>query len=89
VDPTFRSWWGKNKTHLYVWFLFEVTTAGPRAKMMENYKLKRLFDALEYKDTKRNVLRAQSPVVLITDAQGFHNILCHLKIHQEEIKVKV
>jgi len=61
--------------------------------MLENYKLKRLFDALKYKDIDRNVLRAQSPTILpailITDAQRFHDILSHLQKRQNETKVRV
>ena len=47
VDPAVQSWRGKEKPHMYVWFLFEAVASGPRAKLLENHKLKRLFDALE------------------------------------------
>ena len=47
ADPAVRSWRGKEKPHMYVWFLFEVVASGPRAKLLENHKLKRVFDALE------------------------------------------
>ena len=89
VDLAVRSWRGKEKPHMYVWFLFEVVASGPRAKLLENHKLRRLFDALECRDPSRNLLSAQSPVVLITNATSFHDILCHLEKRREEAKVRV
>ena len=74
---------------MYVWFLFEAVASGPRAKLLENHKLKRVFDALECRDPTRNLLSAWLPTVLIIDATGFHDILCHLEKRREEEKVWV
>ena len=74
---------------MYVWFLFEAVASGPCAKLLENHKLKRLFDALECRDPNRNLLSAQSLAVLIIDTTGFHDILCHLEKWREEAKVRV
>lgn len=57
--------------------------------ILKNYKLKRLFDAIKYKDTIWNILRAQSSTVLITYAQGVHDILCHLQRRVVDNKVWV
>ena len=89
ADPTIRSWRGKEKLHMYVWFLFEAIASEPCAKLLENHKLRRLFDALVCQDSSRNLLSAQSPVFLITDTIGFHDILCHLEEWREEVKVRV
>ena len=62
---------------------------GAQAKVLEFSKLKRLFDALEYRESSSNVVRARSPVVLFTDAQGFHGILCHLQKKFEQTKLRV
>ena len=74
---------------MHVWFLFEAVASEPRAKLLENHKLKRLFDALECQNPTRNPLSARSPAILITDATGFHDILCPLEKRREEAKVRV
>ena len=89
ADLAIRSWRGKEKPHMYVWFLFEAVASGPRVKLLENHKLKRLFDALECQDPTRNLLSARPPAVLITGATGFHDIFCHLEKRREEAKVRV
>lgn len=89
TNTSVKAWRGEGKTHMYFWFLFEVTGAGPRAKLLEYHKLKRLFDALEYRDVGRQLLSARSPAVLMTDAVGFHDVLTHLQRRREECKVRV
>ena len=58
ADSAVRSWKGKEKLHMYVWFLFEAVASGPLIKLLENHKLRRLFDALECRDPSRNLLSA-------------------------------
>ena len=50
------AWRGEGKKHLYIWFMFEASPAGPRAKILEDRKLRRLFDALEVTDSSRNTV---------------------------------
>ena len=73
------SWRGTGKIHIYFWFMFENTRVGIQVKLLENQKLKRLFDALEYRDSTSYVVRARSPAIVFTDAQGFYALLCHLQ----------
>jgi hypothetical protein len=53
TDSSMKAWCGEGKTHMYFWSLFEVTSIGARAKYLEHDKLKRVFDALEYKDANQ------------------------------------
>ena len=89
ADASVKSWRGEGKTHMYFSFLFRVTADGPEAMRLENNKLKRLFDALEYRNVSRRVLEARSPAMIITDTTGFHEILCHLKKRHEEVKARL
>jgi len=57
VEALIKSWCGEGKMHIYFWFLFKVTNARLRAIMLENHKLKRLFDAFKYKNPSRSLIR--------------------------------
>ena len=58
ADNAVKAWRGVTKTHVYFWFLFEKSRVGAQSKVLEFNKLKRLFDALEYRESSSNVVRA-------------------------------
>ena len=89
ADSFVKSWRREGKTHMYFWFLFRVTGAGVEPMRIESHKLKRVFDALEYRSGSARVVQARSPAVLITDAIGFYDVLTHLKRRQEEVSVRL
>ena len=88
ADSSVKSWRREGKMHMYFWFLFRITGAGVEPMRLESHKLKRVFDALEYRSASARVVHAQSPAVLITDAIGFYDVLSHLKRRHEEVKVR-
>jgi len=71
---------------MYIWFLFEATTIGSRAKNLEDHKLMRLFEALEFSDASHNILLVRSLAVLFMDAKGFYKLLIHLDNCRRERK---
>ena len=75
AQPDVVAWRGEGKKHIYIWFMFESSPIGPRAKILEDRKLRRLFDALEVADSNRNIVEVRSPAILLTDAVGFHEVL--------------
>ena len=89
ADSSVKSWCGEGKMHMYFWFLFRVTGAGVEPMRLESHKLKRVFDALEYRSGSARVVQVRSPAVLIIDATGFYDVLTHLKRRQEEVSVRL
>ena len=84
-----KAWRGEGKTHMYFWFLFKVRSLGTRAMILESQKLQKVFDALEYFDPVDKRMAARSPTVLITDARGFHDIICHIEQRMTATGVRV
>jgi len=83
ANPNVKKWRGEGMRHIYIWVFFEALAIGSQAKKLEDHKLKRLFDALEFTDSTEELLD-RSPTILITDAQGFHDILSHLAVCTRE-----
>ena len=89
AQPDVVAWRGEGKKHLFIWFMFESSPTGPRAKILEDRKLRRLFDALEVADSNRNTVKVRSPAILLTDAIGFHEVLGHLMRRNEEFTTRL
>ena len=84
AQPDVVAWRGEGKKHLYIWFMFESSPTSPRAKILEDRKLWRLFDTLEVADSNRNIVEVWSPAILLTDVVGFHKVFGHLMRQNEE-----
>jgi hypothetical protein len=89
ADADVKAWRGNKVPHMYVWFMFEVTLAGPRAKILDMRKLQRLFDALEVYDPKDETIAARSGAILLTDSEGFHMIAAHMEQRAVKTKAKM
>ena len=89
AQPDVVAWRGEGKKYMYIWFMFESSPTGPRAKILEDQKLQRLFDALEVADSNRNTVEVRSPAILLTDAIGFHEVLGHLMRRNEEFTTRL
>jgi hypothetical protein len=59
-----------------------------REELLEDMRLEKIFTTLEVLD-EGNTMSIRSPTVLISDAQGFHDILTHLdkrkKMHKHRV----
>jgi hypothetical protein len=87
--PKIQKWRDKGKRHMYFWVFFHTAKNSTlHEELVEDRRLEKIFTALEVLD-EGNTMSVRSPVVLITDAQGFHDILTHLdkrkKMHKRRV----
>ena len=88
-DALVQAWCGEGKTHIYFWFLFKVGSLGTRPMILESRKLQKVFDAFEYFNPIDKCMAALSLAVVITNAQGFHDIIYHIERRMTATGVRV